>query len=127
MGRSESRMVAAEHRRAMYKPDHHTQQDIRTLGILFFMETHRRILGGRFGSIPAPLKVWAFAEGGYCLDAPDMLPAGGSEFFALDPTGMEDSLDEFGNFGLPQQLTVPREPDDTAGVATDGGDDAREP
>ena len=109
-------MLTTEQRRVMHKPDHHTQQDIRTLGILFFMEAHRRILGGRFGSIPNPIKDWAFAEGGYCIDAPDMLPAGGSEFYALDPTGMEDCLDEFGNFGLPQQLTVPREPDATAGV-----------
>lgn len=102
-------MLSTEQRRAMHKPDHHTKQDICTLGILFFMEFHRRILGGQFGRIPTPIKDWAFAEGGYCLDAPDTLPAGGCEFFSLDPTGMEDMLDEFGNLGLPTQLTAPRE------------------
>ena len=118
-------MLTTEQRRAMHKPGHYTAPDTRVLGLLFIMEFHRRIFGGRFGRIPAPLKDWAFAEGGYCLDAPDMLPAGGCEFFGLDPTGMEDSLDEFGHFGLPQQITVSREPDDTAGVKVEGGNDAR--
>lgn len=93
----------------MHQPGHHTDQDTRALGILFFMETHRRILGGKFGSIPKPITDWAFAEGGYCIDAPDNLPAGASEFFALDPTGVEDLCDEFGNYGVPNQITVPRE------------------
>jgi len=106
-------------RRAAHQPGHYTSPDTRTLGVLFFMEFHRRILGGRFGRIPTPIKDWAFAEGGYCLDAPDILPAGGCEFFDLDPTGMEDHLDEFGHFGLPTQLTVPREPDGVMGTSND--------
>lgn len=95
---------------SQHAPGHYTSQDVRTLGILIFMEVHRRILHGQFGSIPKPIKEWAFAEGGYCLDAPDMLPAGACEFFELDPTGMEDMVDEFGYFGQPTQITVPREP-----------------
>lgn len=93
----------------MHQPGHHTDQDSRMLGIMIFMEAHRRILGGQFGKIPKPIKEWAFAEGGYCLDAPDNLPAGATEFFSLDPTGVEDLCDEFGKYGLPHQITVPRE------------------
>lgn len=95
--------------RVSYRPSHYTPQDIRALGILFFMEAQYRILNGKFGRIPTPIKDWCLSEGGYCLDAPDSLPAGGCEFYSLDPTGMEDYLDEFGNFGLPTQLTVMRE------------------
>jgi hypothetical protein len=91
-----------------HNPGHYTAQDPRMLGILIFMETHRRILGGQFGAIPRPIKDWAFAEGGYCIDAPDIIPAGGTEFFSMDPEGMEDDCDEFGNFGLPTQITVER-------------------
>jgi hypothetical protein len=80
------------------------------LGVLIFMETHRRVCGGQFGSIPKPIKEWAFAEGGYCIDAPEQLPAGASEFIDLDPTGMEEHCDEFGHYGLPSQITVGREP-----------------
>lgn len=95
--------------REQYQPGHHTDQDTRTLGIMIFMEVHRRILHGQFGVIPKPIKDWAFAEGGYCLDAPDNLPAGACEFYELDPTGMEDMANEFGHFGLPTQITVERE------------------
>jgi hypothetical protein len=87
---------------------HYTAQETRALGILIFMEAHRRIHGNQFGSIPKPIKEWAFAEGGYCLDAPDTLPAGACEFYALDPTGVEDLCDEFGYYGLPAQITVER-------------------
>lgn len=92
-----------------HNPGHYTAQDVRTLGILIFMEAHRRILGGQFGVIPKPIKEWAFAEGGYCIDAPDNLPAGACEFYELDPTDMEDIVDEFGHYGLPTQITVERE------------------
>lgn len=107
--------------RVQYQPGHHTDQDSRALGILIFMEAHRRILGGQFGVIPKPIKEWAFAEGGYCLDAPDNLPAGACEFFDLDPTGMEDMVDEFGYFGLPAQITVPRELVAASPGAVEGG------
>jgi hypothetical protein len=93
---------------SQHAPGHYTAQDTRALGILIFMEAHRRILHGEFGSIPKPIKEWAFAEGGYCLDAPDNLPAGACEFYELDPTGMEDMRDEFGYFGLATQITVTR-------------------
>lgn len=99
--------------REQHQPRGYTQQDtFRScgLGVLIFMETHRRILGGKFGAIPKPVKEWAFAEGGYCLDAPEQLPAGASEFMDLDPSGIEpEQLDEFGHFGLPTQITVERE------------------
>lgn len=115
MGRSEARMVAAEHRRARHQVS--GVDPMRTqIGMMIFLETHRRILGGQFGRIPDRLSKWAFAEGGYCLDAPELLPAGGCEFMDLDPTGMEDQCDEFGHFGLPAQMTVLREPSSTDGV-----------
>jgi len=47
------------------------------VGALVFVETHRRILKGEFGKIPAPLKDDAFSMGSYCIDAPDDIPAGG--------------------------------------------------
>lgn len=55
------------------------------VGVLCFMETHRRILGGKFGRIPEPLKEDAFSAGGYCLDAHDVLPAGSTEFISFGP------------------------------------------
>lgn len=69
------------------------------IGVLIFMELHRRILGGQFGSIPKPIRDYAFAEGAYCIDAPEVLPAGGSRWMDVDP--------ELG--GLPVQMLVTRD------------------
>ena len=55
------------------------------IGLLIFLETHRRILGGEFGRIPGPLKDDAFSMGGYCLDAHEIMPAGSTEFYSVGP------------------------------------------
>ena len=73
------------------------------LGLMIFMEAHRRLLHGQFGRIPEPVTVWAWAEGGYCIDAPMTLPAGGCFYLDLQPF-REDEPN-----GLPEQLTVERE------------------
>lgn len=69
----------------------------RFVGVLIFIELHRRLLGGQFGSIPKPLSEYAFAEGAYSLDAPEVLPAGGSRWMDVDP-----------ELGLPVQIMVTR-------------------
>ncbi len=108
--------------REHHDPGHYTAQDTRTLGIFIFMEAHRRLLGGKFGAIPKPIKEWAFAEGGYCIDAPDSLPAGACKFFDLDPTGLEGLANEFGHYGVPTQIMVER---DASGLQpTEGERDA---
>jgi hypothetical protein len=94
--------------RNIYSPRHYEQQDTPVLGTLIFIEIHRRILKGKFGKIPQPIQDWCFAEGRYCLDAPETIPAGGCEFFYLDSTGLEGDLNEFGHFGCPTQLTIQR-------------------
>jgi hypothetical protein len=68
------------------------------VGILVFTEVHRRILKGEFGRIPKHISDDAFASGGYCLDAPEAIPAGGCEYFRCD----EET-------GLPAQLQISRE------------------
>lgn len=55
-------------------------QSHHVVGVWVFLETHRRILGGKFGSIPAALKDDAFSMAGYCLDAHDLIPAGSTAF-----------------------------------------------
>ena len=55
------------------------------VGVLMFMETHRRILNGEFGTIPAPIKDDAFSMGGYCLDAPETMPAGSMVYERFGP------------------------------------------
>jgi len=47
-----------------------------TVGLFVFMELHKRVFGSRFGKMPAALKDDAFGMRGYCIDAPDTLPAG---------------------------------------------------
>lgn len=69
--------------RAMYQP--FSTQSHFHIGVLVFMEFHRRILGGKFGSIPEPIKDDAFNMGGYCLDAHETLPAGSMEFISFGP------------------------------------------
>lgn len=54
------------------------------VGILIFMEYHRRILKGEFGSIPEAIKIDSFAQGGYCIDAPEIMPAGSCESMQID-------------------------------------------
>jgi len=73
------------------------------IGLLIFMEVHRRALGGQFGRLPTALKDWAFAEGGYCLDAPETLPAGGCYFAEVEPPDGEE-----GPYGISAQITVTR-------------------
>jgi hypothetical protein len=68
------------------------------IGIQFFLEAHRRVLGNNFGSIPEPLKTDAFDQGGYCIDAPESIPAGACEYFWCDA-----------DMGLPSQLQIERE------------------
>lgn len=59
------------------------------VGVLCFIETHRRVLGGAFGRIPEPLKEDAFSMGGYCIDAHESMPAGSTEFSSFGP-GKDD-------------------------------------
>lgn len=68
------------------------------IGLLVFMETHRRILGGKFGRIPKPLSDDAFSMGGYCIDAPDLIPGGGcyyDEFAPPDEEGQNWVVSQF--------------------------------
>ena len=69
------------------------------LGVLIFMEYHRRFLKGKFGSLPAAIRASVFVDGGYCIDAPDHLPAGACHYFQCDA-----------ETGLPAQLEIDREP-----------------
>lgn len=46
------------------------------VGVLIFMTYHSRILGNNFGSIPKPIADDCFNQAGYCLDAPNLIPAG---------------------------------------------------
>jgi hypothetical protein len=55
------------------------------IGMLAFVEIHRRVLGGKFGRIPDPLSDDAFSMGGYCIDAHETLPAGSTEFHSFGP------------------------------------------
>ncbi|HJV72701.1 MAG TPA: hypothetical protein VJ654_00640, partial [Noviherbaspirillum sp.] len=71
--------------------------DINFIGMLIFMELHRRIHDSQFGKVPDPLKGDAFGQRGYCIDAPDEMPAGGCCWFQCDA---ED--------GLPVQITIKR-------------------
>lgn len=53
------------------------------IGLLVFIETHRRVFHGQFGKLPRALEQDAFSMGGYCLDAPDELPGGACEFYSI--------------------------------------------
>ena len=70
-------------RRVLYTPTN--LQSHHGVGVLVFIETHRRILKGRFGRIPVALKDDAFSMGGYCLDAHELLPAGSVKFESFGP------------------------------------------
>ena len=73
------------------------------LGLMIFVEAHQRLLRGEFGSIPTPLEVWAFAEGGYCIDAPQSLPAGACFYADISPLPGETAS------GFPVQIAIERE------------------
>lgn len=55
------------------------------VGIHIFVETHRRVFGNKFGRMPEPLKDDCFSMGGYCIDAPDLLPGGSCYFNEFAP------------------------------------------
>ena len=55
------------------------------IGVHCFVEMHRRILNNKFGSIPKPLRDDAFSQGGYCLDAPDLMPGGSCFYEEIGP------------------------------------------
>lgn len=61
-------------RRILYTPM--SCQSNHFVGIHVFMETHRRVFGNNFGTLPKPISDDAFSMGGYCLDAPSHLPCG---------------------------------------------------
>jgi hypothetical protein len=69
--------------RAMYTPA--STQSRLGVGVLVFLEMHRRVLGGKFGSIPAPIRDDAFSMSGYCLDAHELMPAGSMRFHRFGP------------------------------------------
>lgn len=86
----------------------HFYQPVRTshhqwVGLTIFMETHRRVHSGNFGALPKPLTEWAWAEGGYCIDAPQSIPAGGCYFEPVPPPH-----DDEWPPGIPAQLEVDR-------------------
>ena len=70
-------------RRAMDQPS--STQSHLGLGVLVFVETHRRVFGLQFGPLPRPLRDDAFSMSGYCLDAHDTLPAGSVEYSSFGP------------------------------------------
>lgn len=61
-------------RRILYAPM--SCQDHLDVGMQVFLETHRRVFGNNFGKLPKPLRDDAFSMGGYCLDAPTLMPCG---------------------------------------------------
>ena len=67
------------------------------LGPLLFIEMHKRIMGNEFGRMPVPIKEDSFSQSGYCIDAPDRMPAGGCYFFDIDD-----------GEGLPCQIEIDR-------------------
>lgn len=66
-------------------------QTHRFVGVMVFLEMHRRILGKEFGKIPKALSEDAFSMAGYCLDAHEEMPAGSTEFHSFGP-GRDDWL-----------------------------------
>ena len=70
-------------------------------GVFIFMEMMRRLKAGIYGGEKAPKHLIdaCWIDGKYCLDAPDIMPAGGCIWHEID--------EEFG--GLPEQLTINRE------------------
>jgi hypothetical protein len=64
-------------RREMYAPS--SLQSHGQVGVLCFLELHRRIHGRNFGRVPSHLSDDAFAAAGHCLDAHELLPAGSVE------------------------------------------------
>lgn len=73
------------------------------IGVRVFVELHCRILGGKFGSIPRCLSDDAFSMTGYCIDAPELIPAGGCYYDEFAPP------DEDGPCWVVSQFTTNRE------------------
>lgn len=64
--------------------------EVKSVGMLVFVELHRRYFGGKFGRMPDALSSDAFSMSGYCLDAPGAMPGGGlryDEYALPDPNG----------------------------------------
>lgn len=80
-------MSAFSKRRPMHAPS--SVQSHHHVGVLAFLEAHRRILGNAFGRIPEPISIDAFSAAGYCLDAHDTMPAGSTERDEFGP-GRDD-------------------------------------
>ena len=70
------------------------------VGTLVLLETHRRINGNAFGPMPKPLTDDAHNMGGYCIDAPELIPAGACVFHSFGP-----EPDDW----LVEQVTIQRE------------------
>lgn len=76
----------------------------RIVGLRVFMEFHKRIPSKEIGKMPASIKDDAFSMAGYCLDAPDEIPAGSCFADELNP----EDFDGLGVAFLPMQRTVLR-------------------
>jgi hypothetical protein len=88
--------------RAMHQcPD--TISGHHSVGVHIFVETHRRIFKGAFGRLPKPISDDAFSMGGYCLDAPEVMPGGGMFYDEFAPP--EDGEPQW----IPSQFIVYRE------------------
>jgi hypothetical protein len=74
--------------------------DRHMVGLGILMETMHRLKAGIYGGKVAPEHIIksCWIEGGYNIDAPDTLPAGGCKWFQVDDEG-----------GIAEQLTVDRE------------------
>lgn len=69
-------------------------------GLSILMETMRRLQAGIYGGNTAPqhLIKSCWDDGGYNIDAPSSIPAGGCHWLEVDEEG-----------GLPEQMMVERE------------------
>lgn len=74
-----------------------------SIGPLFSVELHYRLFGGKFGRISRALSEDAFSMTGYCIDAPDLMPAGGCYYYEFAPP------DEDGPCWAVSQFTTKRE------------------
>lgn len=55
------------------------------VGLLVFLETHRRVFGNAFGRLPEYLSQDAFDMRGYCIDATDIVLCGSMVFDKFGP------------------------------------------
>lgn len=68
------------------------------LGIQLMIELHRRVHGNNFGSLPVPLKDDALSMSHQCLDAPEIMPAGGMRW---EDCSVDFPDDEPNGVGMP--------------------------